>query len=162
MHYLKNIMRRARRGELEGFNSKTGCGCGSKLGGEKVLWSPTECYRIMLELKMKYDYLSEDCIEEVLFQMNKIYGVRQQTVVQQLKGQYTQQLAQLKRKNQENYNEALAKKQITRLKKELRTAKSTQKVKGKLEGLKDRGEYEDQLRLRERELRLLRERMKLL
>lgn len=64
------------------------CGCGNRTG-EKVLWSPTECYRVMLELKMKYDYLSEDCIEEVLFHMNRLYGVKQQNAVQQLKSHYT-------------------------------------------------------------------------
>lgn len=57
-------------------NKKT-CSCSNSKVNEKLLWSPVECYKILLNLKLKYDYLSEDCIEEVLFEMNRIYDSRE-------------------------------------------------------------------------------------
>jgi hypothetical protein len=45
---------------------------------EKLLWSPSLCYKKALELKIKYNSnLTEDCIEEMLFEMNKVYSAKE-------------------------------------------------------------------------------------
>jgi hypothetical protein len=59
------------------------------------------------------------------------------------------------------YDDFLAKKQINRLKKELRVVRSAQKARPRLDQLKDRGVLSDQLKLKEKEIRLLRERIRL-
>jgi len=88
LHYLKNIPKRMKSNQL---NIKTAdrkvCGCCIKIV-EKLLWSPTECYRTMLEMKLKYDYLSEDCIEEVLFEINRIYSSREEKNIKRVREHY--------------------------------------------------------------------------
>ena len=42
----------------------------------------------MLEMKMKHDSLNEECIEEVLFEMNKLYLSKEETRVNKLKLYY--------------------------------------------------------------------------
>jgi hypothetical protein len=42
-------------------------------------------------MKVKYDFLSEDCIEEVLFEMNRIYNAKEERTVQRLKHQQYQE-----------------------------------------------------------------------
>ncbi len=49
------------------------CTCMEVKIDERMLWTPESCYRLMLDMKIKYDSLSEDCIEEVLFELNKIW-----------------------------------------------------------------------------------------
>jgi hypothetical protein len=64
MHYLKNVLKRFKNNQLliKPIDKKM-CSCiQTKIIPEKILWSPTQCYKTLLELKMKYDYLSEDCI----------------------------------------------------------------------------------------------------
>ena len=39
-------------------------------------------------MKIKYDTLNEDCIEEVLFEMNKIYLSKEETRVGKIKAYY--------------------------------------------------------------------------
>lgn len=128
---------------------------------EKLLWSPTQCYKTMLELKLKYDYLSEDCVQEVLFEMNKIYSSKEEKAVQRLRQNYEAELAKLRKQLELGYDDFLAKKQLNRLKKELRVVKSAQKRTPKLEQLKDKGQLADQLKLRDKQIKLLRERVKL-
>jgi rRNA-processing protein FCF1 len=49
---------------------------------EKLLWSPSLCYKKALELKIKYNSnLTEDCIEEMLFEMNKVYCAKEDTAL---------------------------------------------------------------------------------
>ena len=70
MHYLKNVLKRLKSNQLTlTKNNKKSCSCSNSLQArqESILWSPVECYKIMLAMKLKYDYLNEDCIEEVLF-----------------------------------------------------------------------------------------------
>jgi hypothetical protein len=69
-------------------SNKKSCSCNSSKINEKLVWSPAECYRLLLSLKLKYDYLSEDCIEEVLFEMNRIYGAKEDKRVNKLKEHY--------------------------------------------------------------------------
>jgi hypothetical protein len=77
MHYLKNILKKIKTGQINiQTSNKRTCSCTATKVNEKLVWSPAECYRLLLGLKVKYDYLSEDCIEEVLFEMNRIYGAR--------------------------------------------------------------------------------------
>jgi hypothetical protein len=80
-------------------------------------------------MKLKYDYLSEDCIEEVLFEINRIYAAKEERNLKKIKENNEHEMAKLKKKLQETYDEMLAKKQITRLKKEIRVMKSVQKTK---------------------------------
>lgn len=77
MHYLKNIIKRLKNNSLNVKPiEKKVCSCKDMKLNEKLLWSPVQCYKTMLEMKVKYDYLSEDCIEEVLFEMNRIYSAK--------------------------------------------------------------------------------------
>ena len=39
-------------------------------------------------MKMKYDYLNEECIEEVLFEINRIYLSREEKAVRKVKAGY--------------------------------------------------------------------------
>jgi hypothetical protein len=48
-------------------DKKKVCSCMEIRIDERLLWTPENCYKVMLEMKMKYDSLTEDCIEEVLF-----------------------------------------------------------------------------------------------
>ena len=59
MHYLKNILRRLKSNQLnlKPIDKKV-CKCRSSNINEKLIWSPMECYKIMLGMKMKYDYLN--------------------------------------------------------------------------------------------------------
>ena len=68
-------------------------------------------------MKIKYDSLNEDCIEEVLFQMNKLYLSKQESKIVKIKHHYEGEISKLKKNRQETYDEVLAKKQIERLKK---------------------------------------------
>lgn len=61
------------------------------------------------------------------------------------------------------YDEMLARKQIERLKKEVTKARyKGDKNLVKIDSLKVAGQYEDELRLKEKEIRLLNERVKLI
>lgn len=62
----------------------------------------------------------------------------------------------MKRKNYERYDEVIARKQIERLKKELQELRMTKRSSNDdLQLLKNIGEYEDQIRLKDREIKLL-------
>lgn len=39
-------------------------------------------------MKLKYDYLSEDCIEEVLFEINRIYSSREEKNIKRVREHY--------------------------------------------------------------------------
>jgi hypothetical protein len=64
LHHLKNIVKKIKAGQinLSHNSNKKVCACAASKINEKLLWSPVECYRLLLGLKLKYDYLSEDCI----------------------------------------------------------------------------------------------------
>lgn len=51
---------------------------------EKLLWTPTACYKKVLELKIKYGSLTEECIEELLFELNRIYKSREEESVKKV------------------------------------------------------------------------------
>lgn len=55
-------------------------------------------------MKLKYDYLSQDCIEEVLFEMNRLYAAKEEQLIMKLKEQHQQEIIKWKRKVQESYN----------------------------------------------------------
>jgi hypothetical protein len=61
------------------------------------------------------------------------------------------------------YDEVLTKKQVSRLKKELSTVKSSQKSRlpPKIDHFKDKGKLADELKLKDREVKLLKERIKI-
>lgn len=65
-HFLSTVSRRLRSG-VSRHSDKKPCRCLDLRPKEELLWSPAECYRALLAIKMKYDYLNEECIEEVLF-----------------------------------------------------------------------------------------------
>jgi DNA-binding transcriptional regulator YiaG len=93
--------------------------------------------------------------------MNKIYSNKEEKAIQRLKQAYETEITKLRKQLELGYDDFLAKKQLNRLKKELRVVKSTQKRTPKLEQLKDKGQLADQLKLRDKEIKLLRERVKL-
>lgn len=59
MHYLKSILKRLKANQLnlKPIEKKV-CSCREIKLNEKLLWSPVQCYKILLEMKVKYDYLS--------------------------------------------------------------------------------------------------------
>ena len=86
LHYLSNILKKLKQNKLnyKPFEKKV-CACKEIKINEKLLWSPVECYKLMLEMKMKYDYLNEECIEEVLFEVNRIYLGREEKAVRKVR-----------------------------------------------------------------------------
>ena len=117
----------------------------------------------MLQMKMKYDYLNEECIEEVLFQINRIYLSKEEKSIKKVRTGYQQEIQRLKRQIQHGYDEVLTKKQVSRLKKELSVVKSTHKSRQQppMNHFKDKGQLADQLKLKEKEIKLLRERIRI-
>jgi hypothetical protein len=96
---MKNIFKKIKTGQIHIQNgSKKACSCVATKINEKLVWSPAECYRLLLGLKVKYDYLNEDCIEEVLFEMNRIYGTREDKRVCKLKDHYDSEIRALRKK----------------------------------------------------------------
>ena len=93
-------------------------------------------------MKVKYDYLNEECIEEVLFEMNRVYTAKEDKAIQRVRNHYEQEICKLKKQLERTYDEILTKKQITRLKQELRVVKSVQKSRQppRLDQLKDKGQ----------------------
>ena len=69
-------------------------------------------------------------------------------------------MGKIKKKMDEGYSEVLAKKQITRLKKEIKNKSAVKKQSG-LNDFKNLGQYEDELKLKTREVKLLQERIRL-
>jgi hypothetical protein len=130
---------------------------------EKILWSPVECYKVMLSMKMKYDFLSEDCIEEVLFEMNRLYTAKEERIISKIKQSHELEINKIKKQMELGYDEVLTKKQVSRLKKELSVVKSAQKARmpPKMDHFKDKGQLADQLKLHQKEIKLLKERIKL-
>lgn len=69
----------------------------------------------------------------------------------------------MKKKTFERYDELVARKQIERLKKELQQNRFTKRnPQEEIALLKNIGEYEDELRIKQREIKLLSERIKLM
>jgi len=60
LHYLPTILKKLKNNKIN-RSAKKSCQCMIRID-EKLLWSPAECYKIMLEMKLKYDCLNEDCI----------------------------------------------------------------------------------------------------
>lgn len=69
IHFLKNIPKRLKSNNLNHRppERKRMCTCMDVKIDERLLWTPAACYKMLLEMKIKYDSLTEDCIEEVLF-----------------------------------------------------------------------------------------------
>jgi hypothetical protein len=83
-HFLKNIEQRKRKNELIPKFTKKSCSCMDVKIDEKLLWTPTACYKKVLELKIKYGSLTEECIEELLFELNRIYKSREEESVKKV------------------------------------------------------------------------------
>lgn len=164
-HYLKNIMKRLKGSGLnQQIERKRACSCCEVKIDEKLLWTPTACYKIMLEMKLKYEQMSEDCIEETLFELNKLWLIREENHISRIKESYEAEIARLRKKSEERYDEMVARKQIQRLKKELQDSKFSKKsgASDNLDLLKNIGQYEDELRLKQRQIKLLQDRIKLM
>ena len=69
IHYLKNINKRFKSNTLvhQAGQKKNICSCMEVRIDERLLWTPAASYKTLLNLKLKYESLTEDCIEEVLF-----------------------------------------------------------------------------------------------
>jgi len=96
--------------------------------------------------------MSEDCIEETLFELNKLWLIREENHISRIKESYEAEIARLRKKSEERYDEMVARKQIQRLKKELQDSKFSKKsgASDNLDLLKNIGQYEDELRLKQR------------
>jgi len=130
---------------------------------EKLIWTPTQSYKFMLDMKLKYESLNEECIEELLFGLNQIWLAREENHVKRVRESYEVELQKLRKKMEQRYDEMLARKQIERLKKEVSKARYRgDKNTVRIDSLKVAGQYEDELRLKEKEIRLLHERVKLI
>jgi hypothetical protein len=66
----------------------------------------------MLDMKIKYDTLNEECIEEVLFGLNQIWLAREENHLKRVRESYDAELAKLKKRTDMRYDEMLARKQI--------------------------------------------------
>ena len=73
-------------------------------------------------------------------------------------------MKRLKKKGELRYDEMVARKQIERLKKEVRVCQSRKKKSREMsiEKLKNLGQYEDELRIKGKEIKLLQERIRLI
>lgn len=63
-------------------------------------------------MKIKYDTLNEECIEEVLFGLNQIWLAREENHLKRVRESYDAELAKLKKRTDMRYDEMLARKQI--------------------------------------------------
>ena len=80
------------------------CTCMEVKIDERLLWTPAVCYKTLLNMKMKYDSLTEDCIEEVLFELNKVWLGREEAHVRRVKDVYDQEITKLKKKGEIRYD----------------------------------------------------------
>jgi hypothetical protein len=98
--------------------------------------------------------MNEDCIEEILFELNKIWLAKEEVHINRVKESYENEINKLKKKTEERYDEMVARKQIQRLKKELQDTKFSKKsassTTDNIDLLKNIGQYEDELRLKQR------------
>lgn len=65
---------------------------------ERLLWTTAASYKIFLDMKIKYESLTEDCIEEILFELNKIWLGREEAHVRRVKEAYETEIIKLKKK----------------------------------------------------------------
>ena len=92
-----------------------------------MMWSPTNCYKALLQIKQKYEIMNESCIEEILFELNRLWLSKEEQIANKIKEQYQDELQRMKKKTFERYDELVARKQIERLKKELQGNRFTKK-----------------------------------
>lgn len=105
---------------------------------------------------MKHDIFNEEAIEEILFSLNQIWLAREECHLRRVKDSYDNEIKRLKKRNEERYDEVIARKQIERLKREVSKAKNkSDKGLVKVDNLRMVGQYEDELRLKEKEVKLL-------
>jgi hypothetical protein len=59
IHYLKNITKRLKSNSLnQQFERKRACSCCEVKIDERMVWTPGACYKIMLEMKLKYQEMN--------------------------------------------------------------------------------------------------------
>jgi hypothetical protein len=65
VHFLKYIPKRLKSNSLIQTVPKKAklCSCMDIHIEEKLIWTPTQSYKFMLDMKMKYENLNEECIE---------------------------------------------------------------------------------------------------
>ena len=87
MHFLKYIPKRLKTNSLLQAVPKKSkmCTCMEVKIDEKLVWTPTQSYKFMLDMKMKYETLNEECIEEVLFGLNQIWLAREENHVKRVR-----------------------------------------------------------------------------
>lgn len=65
---------------------------------EKLLWVPEESYKFAQSFRLKYDgELTDTLIENLLFELNKIWSRREQRLLQRVKGSAAHETAGLRR-----------------------------------------------------------------
>lgn len=66
---------------------------------EKMLWVPAEAYKFAHEFRMKYDgRLTENLIEHLLYELNKVWCQREKRISAQIKSSYNSEAEVLRRK----------------------------------------------------------------
>lgn len=59
IHYLKNLTKRLKSNSLsQQIERKKACNCCEIKLDERLLWTPSACYKIMLEMKLKYEEMN--------------------------------------------------------------------------------------------------------
>ena len=87
----------------------------------------------------------------MLFGLNQIWLAREENHVKRVRESYEAEIQKLRKKMEQRYDEMLARKQIERLKKEVSKARyHGDKNYVKIDSLKVAGQYEDELRLKEK------------
>ncbi|KAL4471197.1 hypothetical protein ABPG72_007564 [Tetrahymena utriculariae] len=92
---------------------------------EKLLWVPEEAFRFAHEFRLKYNgELTDTLIEQLLFELNKIWSKREQRLLKRVKGSAASETASLRRQLAFNptYDEHQAKITIQRLQNQLKQA----------------------------------------
>ena len=106
VHFLRFIPKRLKANGLlqQRPNKPKLCSCMDIRIEEKLIWTPTQSYKFMLDMKLKYESLNEECIEEVLFGLNQIWLAREENHVKRVRENYEAELQKLRKRMEQRYD----------------------------------------------------------
>ena len=90
-------------------------------------WIPREAFKFMQEFRRNYNgELTDSLIEKLLFELNRIWSRREQSRLARLRSQYAAEIQRLQRQivSMPSHKEVEAKKTISRLRADLKSAHS--------------------------------------
>lgn len=102
--FLKDAVRHKRTSSSDRTGSATTLGTqrlsvGGAYAEEKELWVPQEAYKVMLEfVKKNRGILTEENMETLLFDLNKIWTNRENAKIERITSQNKYELSKMKRK----------------------------------------------------------------